>query len=116
MEGQEMPGQMEPVKKEKMDAVELEKLELIRDQWIPELERILTELSEGEVKNGYEEKFTIIKADFEKFEKIDLENTDITAVEKELDDIYARAELLFGQVEISLDEEKQAVDSEKLAL
>jgi hypothetical protein len=70
-------------------------IELIKNQWIPNSEKAISEVLDPEMKKGFEMELENIKTDFSK-----LKNDDQEAVKK----LYDRAEDLFGKVELCVEE------------
>jgi len=69
-------------------------IELIKNQWISDIEKIIPDVLDADVKKGFEMELANIKTDFAK-----LENDDKESIKK----LYDRAEDLFGKVELCVE-------------
>jgi hypothetical protein len=69
-------------------------IELIKNQWIPDSEKMIPGVMDADMKKGFEMELANIKTDFAK-----LENDDKESIKK----LYERSEDLFGKVELCVE-------------
>lgn len=93
----ESAGHREPeVEKEKTGTM----IELIKNQWIPDIEKMIPDVMDADMKKGFEMELAGIKTDFE-----ELENTNFTdeEIKKKVKAVYDHAEDLFGKVALCIE-------------
>ncbi|MCX6738548.1 MAG: hypothetical protein NT098_00660 [Candidatus Parcubacteria bacterium] len=80
--------------------------ELIKNQWIPDTEAMIPDVSDEKKRGGFEEELEKIKAEFAELKDADFDNEE---VQEKVKNLYNRAEDLYGTVSLCFEKEEEEV-------
>lgn len=83
-----------------------EEMRLIKDQWIPDIESVLSDIDDEAERKNAEEELAKIKTDFALLEHADFGNETVMMQVKALHD---RVQTLFGNITLRFEEKEEAV-------
>jgi len=95
-------GNIDLIQKERPMIDPPQELILMRDQWIPSVEKMIPDVVDEEKRNELEKELEQIKSDFEDVKDADFHNEEVM---KQVKAVYRRSEDLFGKISLSFEKE-----------
>ena len=94
---------LEGLEEEKSPMNPPQEIRLIRDQWIPDVEKMIPDIADEAKRNEFEEELEQIKSDFENIKDADFSDEEVM---KQVKAVYQRSEDLFGKISLSFEKEE----------
>jgi hypothetical protein len=94
----------ENITEEKIRTERPKEIDLIKNQWIPDIEKTIHNVLDADMKKGFEMELAKIKTDFAEIENVDFSDEDVM---KKVKNVYERAEDLFGKIALCFEKDEE---------